>query len=154
MGMAELFNFSGGSLPWFKNEIENKIDQDVSNVILLTHQPFRCRIGVPDWCFCFSKSHKVALRSIFEKAGTNHGKGLALFWGQWAGHQHRWFDGTAFDEPAFKHFRQWENSAVKGDVFDSKMASSFSIFTFEHGEVIGIKKFWREKNTWKNVSVV
>ena len=96
----------------------------------------------------------MALRSIFEKAGTNHGKGLALFWGQWAGHQHRWFDGTAFDEPAFKHFRQWENSAVKGDVFDSKMASSFSIFTFEHGEIIEIKKFWREKNTWKNVSVV
>lgn len=150
MGMAELFNFTGGTLDWFQNQIENKINQNIKNVILLTHQPFRCRVGVPDWYFCFSKSDKAIVRSIFQQAANRHEKGLGLFWGQWAGHQHRWFNGTSFDEKEFQHFRQWENSAVKGDVFDSKMSSSFTIFTFDNGNIVSIEKFWTENGVWKS----
>ncbi len=150
MGMAELFNFTGGTLDWFQNQIEKKINQNIKNVILLTHQPFRCRVGVPDWYFCFSKRDKAIVRSIFQNAARQHTKGLGLFWGQWAGHQHRWFNGTSFDEIEFQHFRQWENSAVKGDVFDSNMSSSFTIFTFDDGDIVGIEKFWAENGVWKS----
>ena len=150
MGMAELYNFTGGTLDWFRYQLENNIQQDLETVILLTHQPFRCRIGVPDWYFCFSKQDKSTMRTIIERAASRHPKGLDLFWGQWAGHQHRWFNGTSFDEKEFQGFRQWENSAVKGDVFDSKMASSFTVFTFDEGAIVGIEKFWSENGVWKS----
>jgi hypothetical protein len=144
-GMAELFNFTKGTLKWFEQEVVGNIRRTVETVIFMIHQPFRCRFGVPDWAFCFSKDDKKAIRDIIRRSTTP----LDKFWGVLAGHQHRWFNGTAFDEPDFQHFRQWENSAVKGDVFDSKMASSFTILTFEDSKVVHMEKFWTENGVWK-----
>jgi hypothetical protein len=54
----------------------------------------------------------------------------------------------AFDE--WPHFRQFEVSAVKGDVFDAEMSSSFAIFHLDekNGTTKSIERWWRENNTW------
>jgi len=65
LGMAELFNFSGGSFPWTRDQLQHigsDASTNVSEVVLITHQPFRCREGVPDWYFCFSSEDKASLR--------------------------------------------------------------------------------------------
>jgi hypothetical protein len=56
------------------------------DVVLVIHQPFRCRDGVPDWYFCFSDDDKMTLRSAFEE---DLGGQVDLLWGVMAGHQHR-----------------------------------------------------------------
>ena len=95
-GMAELHDFGGGVLPWFETRLDGLARAPVpaASVLLLTHQPFRCRYPVPDWVFCFSGGDKAALRGAIDRRGVR-----AAFWGQLAGHQHRWWDGRAFDEP-------------------------------------------------------
>ena len=145
LGMAELFDFKNGTLDWFRKEVTDNTPQEIETVIFLIHQPFRCRFGVPDWYFCFSKENKKVIRNIISSSPVDNKK----FWGVLAGHQHRWFNGTAFDEPAFKHFRQWENSAIKGDYFDSKMSSSFTVLTFEDSNLIDLEMHWRENGVWK-----
>ena len=112
---------------------------------MLTHQPFRCTMGVPDWYFCFSHPHKVTLMDAMDAAGASAEK----WWGQLAGHQHRWFNGTSFDEPSWSMFRQWENSAVKGDATDTLEASSFALITVENKVVQStIQKWWTESGVW------
>lgn len=71
-------------------------------------------------------------------------------WGQLAGHQHRNFNGSAFDNEGWDSFRQIEASAVKGDVFDSDMASTFLVLTVDDdGEISAIDRHWRERGEWK-----
>lgn len=115
MGMAELSNFSHGAMPWFEHQLRMLGHMSASaratTVMLLTHQPFRCRPGVPDWYFCFSKTDKALVQDVIRSSGIP----VTRFFGQLAGHQHRWFNGTAFDDPDFASFRQFETSAVKGD---------------------------------------
>ena len=117
-GEAELHAFEGGVLSWMESRLDalGARRPAKSSVLLLTHHPFRCRFPVPDWYFCFSTADKARLREAIDRRGLRH-----AFWGQLAGHQHRWYDGEAFDEPAWRGFRQWENSAVKGDQADHAM---------------------------------
>ena len=128
-----------------RKEVTENTPSSIETVILPIHQPFRCRFGVPDWSFCFSKGDKRQVRDVIASSPVDTSK----FWGVLAGHQHRWFNGTAFDEPGFERFRQWENSAIKGDVFDSKMASSFTVLTFEDSKVVELEMHWREDGVWK-----
>ena len=144
MGNADLNNVSGGSWDWFDRQLR-AIDATRDVVFLVTHQPFRCRAGVPDWYFCFSKRMKQAFRTAVIDQGLERAfeRGAQL-----SGHQHRWFDGTAFDE--WPSFRQFEVSAVKGDVFDGNMSSSFAIFDVGvDGKTTSTRKFWREAGVWR-----
>ena len=52
---------SSGSWPWFQ-EVLDTLDPVHDTVFFVSHQPFRCREGVPDWYFCFDKSRKEAFR--------------------------------------------------------------------------------------------
>ena len=47
---------------------------------------------------------------------------------------------------------QWENSAVKGDVFDAKMSSSFAEFVFDAGNVRAITRWWVEGKEWQSAT--
>ena len=75
--------------------------------------------------------------------------------GQLSGHQHRWFEGAAFDEELWQNFSQFETSAVKGDVFDKHMSSSFMVFHISDGtqatpgQTIRIDRYWRENGQWR-----
>jgi predicted MPP superfamily phosphohydrolase len=107
MGMASLNNSTGGAWEWFEAQlqaVDNEPADAVRNqsIVLLTHQPFRCRLGIPDWYFCFSGDDKMAIRDSI----TRHRAALPRFWGQLAGHQHRFYTGTAFDEPRWGEFLQ------------------------------------------------
>jgi predicted MPP superfamily phosphohydrolase len=145
MGNADLNNITNGSWSWFENQLKQNEKNDI--IYLVTHQPFRCRFGVPDWSFCFSKSMKKSFRTIVKK---NHLEKAFERGSQLSGHQHRWYNGTAFDE--WPNFRQFEVSAVKGDVFDSEMSSSFAIFHLNNisGKLQYIERWWLENNTWIN----
>jgi hypothetical protein len=168
LGMAALNNFSGGSWPWFLEAIHNNaqahgahanaaVDDANADMVqatfLLTHQPFRCRFGVPDWYFCFAKRMKAAFRGAVESAPPALMDSLFLG-AQLSGHQHRWFDGAAFDEDHWENFTQFETSAVKGDVFDKKMSSSFMVFHISDaeptlGHTVRIDRYWREDGQWR-----
>mmetsp|Transcript_8409 Transcript_8409/g.12243 ORF Transcript_8409/g.12243 Transcript_8409/m.12243 type:complete len:155 (-) Transcript_8409:6-470(-) len=144
--MPELFNFSGGSFPWTRDQLQHigsDASTNVSEVVLITHQPFRCREGVPDWYFCFSSEDKASLRVAFEQDLNDN---VDLLWGVMAGHQHRWYSGLAFDESDFSHFKQWENSAVKGDALLHNMSSSLSVFEASNGKIVGGVRHWYDGN--------
>jgi hypothetical protein len=148
MGNANLNNVTNGSWSWFEHQLSllNDTNREEEQILfLVTHQPFRCRVGVPDWYFCFSKKMKQSFRTVVQKYNLESAfeKGSQL-----SGHQHRWFQGLAFDE--WPHFRQFEVSAVKGDVFDAEMSSSFAIFHLDekNGTTKSIERWWRENNTW------
>jgi len=149
-GQAALHAHAGGVMPWFESRLQAIAERgaQMGSVLLLTHQPFRCRFPIPDWAFCFSTNDKASVRAAIDR----HGQARSFF-GQLAGHQHRWFHGDAFDEAEWKGFVQWENSAVKGDVSDGAMASSFSVFEVELGHVVGVTRFWQEHGTWKTQAV-
>jgi len=145
-GNADFNNISngtGGSWQWFENEIKTNVRTN-DTVFYISHQPFRCREGVPDWYFCYSKTMKQEFRTLIQRYELEPAfeRGASL-----NGHQHRWFDGSCFDE--WPHFKQFEVSAVKGDVFDAKMSSSFAIFEIDDvGSTTGIQRWWRENKIW------
>lgn len=149
-GNADLHDFTGGAMPWFRDRLaalakRTPVQRPPRSVFLLTHQPFRCRVGVPDWVFCFSGAHKATVRTALLAAGAGV---LPAFWGVLAGHQHRWFNGTAFDETDFRGFRQWENSATKGDAIDHNASSAFSTWRFAASRLSTITRHWQEGGVW------
>lgn len=77
-GKADFNKVTGGSWDWFQSELQamrergrlSKADvlkEDQSVVYFVTHQPFRCRFGIPDWYFCFSKIMKKKFRDVVSK---------------------------------------------------------------------------------------
>ena len=80
-----------------------------------------------------------------------------------------WYSGLAFDESVrrvssgpvgvsvliltitlmrqdFSHFKQWENSAVKGDALLHNMSSSLSVFEASNGKIVGGVRHWYDGN--------
>ena len=147
-GVAALNNFSGGVFPWFESRLDALPTNGQANrsVFWIIHQPFRCEFFVPDWYFCFNKKQKAGIRAVVDARPPSV---RASLWGELAGHQHRWWSGTAFDEPGWEHFAQLENSAVKGDAKDHRMASSFQVFVVETGTVVETVRFWTEGGVWQ-----
>ena len=99
---------------------------------------------------------KAAFRDAVENAPRSVMDSL-LLGAQLSGHQHRWFHGTAFDEENWKNFMQYETSAVKGDVFDKEMSSSFMVFHISNeeatlGQTLRIERYWREDGIWRQNS--
>ena len=104
--------------------------------------------GACSWYFCFAKDDAAKVRAVVER---RFGKGRpGPFWGVLAGHQHRWYNGTAFDADGWGSFRQWENSAVKGDALDHEMANSIASFEVASGTFVAVHRFWTENGTWVN----
>ena len=147
LGEADLHNFTGGVFPWLKGRLAAARETPPTNIVLMIHQPFRCRAGVPDSAFCFSGHDKDAVRGLLAAHYP-----LSTYWGGLFGHQHRWFNGTAFDEAEWSDFRQWENSAVKGDVSDSAMSSSITTLDFDKGEVVSMTRHWIEGSEWQEAT--
>ena len=95
---------------WLKQQLLAYNGTNVSQIVLMIHQPFRCREGVPDctFCagstshvqaiiepavlvvilgyFCFSSDDKAQLRLVFEEVFEDR---VDVLWGMLAGHQHR-----------------------------------------------------------------
>lgn len=52
LGMASLNNESGGAWPWFEHQLDvlaaSRTARVNRSILLLTHQPFRCRLPIPE----------------------------------------------------------------------------------------------------------
>jgi len=58
---------------------------------------------------------------------------IEKYWGVLAGHWHRWFNGTAFDE--WPTFMQWETEACK-------LSGGFSLITIKNDSIIDLKQMY------------
>lgn len=107
---VELHNYHMGTFQWLNSTLLSLQSGNMtvadSSIVLMQHHPFRAPLGVPDFIYGWSSSQKKAIRAVLELAFP-----VEKYWGVIAGHWHRWFDGTAFDE--WPTFRQWETAACK-----------------------------------------
>jgi hypothetical protein len=61
-----------------------------------------------------------------------------------AGHLHRFFAGTAFDEPEWASFAQWETDTCKGherDYIPKDEWSAFSLVRVRNGRIAAVEQF-------------
>ena len=92
---ADLHDFGGGSFPWLETRLS--VLPPSGRVIFLQHHPFRPMVPLPSWAACFSSDEMAQFRAALAAAAP-----VDRYWGVFAGHLHRAYQGTAFDEwPTF-----------------------------------------------------
>lgn len=84
---ADLHDFPGGTYRWVKELLGSGWAKDKRRVFLFQHHPYRTPGVIPDWGFGFSHGEKNKLEALF---------GDEPYWGVFAGHFHRAFNGDAF----------------------------------------------------------
>lgn len=110
---AELHDFPCGTFQWLQGTLEEmstKWEHRPKNIVIMQHHPFRTPFGVPGAIYAFSSKDKNRIRDVLSKYFP-----IETYWGIFAGHFHRWFDGTAFDEKEWRTFHQHESSAGKSN---------------------------------------
>jgi hypothetical protein len=128
---AELHNFVGGTFQWLATELQ-RLQADANgsvppnSITLLQHHSFRAPLGVPDFIYGFSGDQKTQVRALLSNYFPEQ-----QYWGVIAGHWHRWFNGTAFDE--WPTFRQWETDACK-------LNGAISLVRYRGSQIVGIDK--------------
>lgn len=85
---ADLHDFPGGTYRWAGELERSGALAGARRVFFFQHHPPRTRLGLPDFLFGFSRGEKDKLKALL--ARPNH-------WGVFAGHQHRAYQGRAFD---------------------------------------------------------
>lgn len=122
---------TGGTFHWLSSRLA-ELSREVGGrsgdveIALFHHQPYKT--PVPDWLFAFNKKQKASIRDMLESHFD-----ISKYWGAFAGHVHRWFQGTAFDEPEWKTFQQWESRACKS-------TSAFTLVRVENGYITSCEK--------------
>jgi len=99
---AELHDFPGGTVDWLARTLPQLAARGVSQVVFLQHHPYRLQIYAPDIIYGFDRKEKARIQEILRASMP-----LDKYHGVIAGHLHRFFVGTAFDEPGFENFGQW-----------------------------------------------
>jgi len=102
---ADLHDFEGGTLRWLKARLA-ALPATTRTVIFLQHHGFRTAPPIPAAAFTFSSAEGAAFRGALEAAPP-----LSRYFGVLAGHSHRDYHGTAFDE--WPWFEQHELAATK-----------------------------------------
>jgi len=103
---AELHDFPGGTLPWLEGTLKDISKDDISEVVLLQHYPFRLPFARPEFLFGFSGEDKQRIADLLIKYLPKD-----KIFGMLCGHMHRFFNGTALDQ--IQEWRQWETDANK-----------------------------------------
>lgn len=127
--MAELHNYSGGTYQWLDARLadlaawQSAHPNQTLQIVFMHHQGYRVPIYIPNpafFTFSAEERHKVqALLLKHFPADT--------YWGVIAGHIHRWYNDTAFDEPGWENFWQWETDACKGQWDNKNIHSGWSL---------------------------
>ncbi|CAF0811890.1 unnamed protein product [Didymodactylos carnosus] len=134
MPTAELHDFTGGTLPWLNDQLEQLSQQQKSssllNIVLLQHHPLRAPWYIPGDIYAFSELKRLKIKSILDKYKKN-----LHFFGLFAGHFHMWSNGTAYDD--WKTFIQWETEACKE-------TKAFTLMTVNEldGSIINMEKYY------------
>jgi hypothetical protein len=134
---AELHDFECGTLDWLDKELNAIKSEDASSkLFIVQHHPFHNRAILDPFGnnygfnFTFDDYQDKRVQDIFSKYFTP-----SSFLGVHAGHNHRWFNGTAFTHftatsSEWETIPEWETPASKGWWLDESFVSSMTIFTF------------------------
>lgn len=121
---AFLHDFPGGTIDWLAQTLPVLYDRNVSQIAFLQHHPYRLQIYAPDRIYGFDRTEKARIQEVLQKSMP-----LSNYFGVIAGHLHRFFEGTAFDEEGFEDFRQIETDTCKGHVTDRVPRNVYGAFT-------------------------
>lgn len=125
---AQLHDYPSGTFQFLKNRLRRLAGQDhKKKVLFLHHIPYRAPPLVPSFIFGFSSSQKHAVMELL----LDH-LPKERYIGSIAGHWHRWFDGTAFDE--WPEYKQWEIDACKE-------TKAFGIFQIKKGQIVKFEQY-------------
>lgn len=130
LGQADLNNFPGGALPWFKERLQAPRGRNVSQIFLAQHQPLKCPWFIPNMAFCFSNDDQDAVRAAMRTSSYPE----STFWGNLAGHLHEWnWNAQVFpdDGKGYPNFKQFETSACKGNQDTIEINSAIAIVPFD-----------------------
>jgi len=123
---AQLHNFTGGTLPFLASRLQ-VIPDNIKTIVFLQHHPYRSPWYVPEWIYGFSTDQKDAVRYLL-----TYYQPLDRYWGVFAGHWHRWYNGTAFDE--WPKFWEWETDACKNN-------AAITLVTVEDDKIVDTQQF-------------
>lgn len=126
---AQLHDYQNGTFQ-FLNERLRLLSKsnDQRKIIMMHHHPYRAPFIVPDFIYGFSSEQKTKVREMLLSHLPKE-----RYIGIIAGHWHRWFDGTAFDE--WPEFKQWETEACKA-------TSAFSLVHIKNGNIDRIDRLY------------
>jgi len=86
LGQADLNDFEGGAIDWFKKRLQVKRERTVAQAFMAQHQPIKCPWYIPNAGFCFSGGDQDILRAAMKNSTIAE----SAFWGAFAGHIHEW----------------------------------------------------------------
>ena len=153
---VELHDFECGTLDWLTKQLDLiKNEQANSKFFIVQHHPFHNRAALDpfgnNYVFNFTfddnqdKTVQKVLSAYFPPSA---------FLGVHSGHNHRWFNGSAFTLKTcltneWLSIPEWETPATKGWWLDEAYVSSMTIFTFEadddgkNAKLSNAEGFWR-----------
>eukprot|EP00708_Paratrimastix_pyriformis_P003354 GAFH01002128.1.p2 GENE.GAFH01002128.1~~GAFH01002128.1.p2 ORF type:complete len:373 (-),score=132.96 GAFH01002128.1:119-1237(-) len=138
---AQLHDFPGGTYQWLEETLslynQQTAKQPFREVVILQHHPFHGQEGL-EWYATFTEEKKQKVRSLVERHVSHLPVGQLPPLVQWkhefAGHIHRWYNGTAFPDVAgWQELVQWETSAVLKGI-------AISYVTVADGSIADIQK--------------
>lgn len=130
---ANLYDFSGGTLPWLQEQLDQLKDEN-GTIVLLQHHPFRAPFYIPGEICAFGEEKRLRVEHVLREHSTLN------YFGVFAGHFHMWSDGKAFD--SLPKFRQFETDACK-------VAQAIALVTADTktGEILNIEKLYGDEPT-------
>jgi hypothetical protein len=152
LGQADLNEFPGGAIDWFRRRLQVHRKRNVSLAFMAQHQPLKCPWYIPDFGFCFSGGDQEHIRSAFRASTIPE----SSFWGVFAGHIHEWgWYDTIFknDGKGFENFRQLQVSATKGNQVTTDINGAIAIVPMTESsgvDINGIERYWHDsvKGEW------
>jgi hypothetical protein len=102
---ADLHNFPGGTLPWLRERL-TLVPPDTRKVFFIQHQGIKTPIYSPDWLYTFDADERDRFKAALLNAWDRE-----MYWGLFAGHIHRRWQGAAFDD--WPDFIQMETAACQ-----------------------------------------
>jgi hypothetical protein len=122
---GDLHEFSGGTFHWIENTLRKLKSEKVIQIVFLQHHPFRIPITRVPLLFGFIQSQKDKLMKLYETYFPKE-----IFWGVFAGHIHRYYNGVSFDG---WNMKQWETNANgKKPAFTTVKVENSKVHSVKH----------------------
>lgn len=134
---VELHDFQGGTLDWLDKQLNTTKSEDAdARIFLVQHHPFHNREILDPFGnnygfnFTFDDKQDKKVQEVLGKYFQP-----SSFIGVHSGHNHRWFNGSAFTpftaiDDEWLQIPEWETPASKGWWVDESFVSSMTVFTF------------------------
>eukprot|EP01080_Neovahlkampfia_damariscottae_P012289 gene12289-5872_t len=121
---GEFHDFPGGTFHWLENSLKKLKNEKVSQIVFVQHHPFRIPLSRIPLLFGFVKSQKEKLMKLYERYFPKE-----IYWGVFAGHIHRYYNGLSFDG---WNMKQWETNA-------NGKKTAFTLVKVENSKIISVR---------------